>query len=288
MRTCEAMRTPPPIPPQFAPAGFLGWMDGPATPFQEEAPMKPADAAATLGIPESQFVRRVLNGTCPPFPGPMNRQGWRETLPYEVFAYHRNVGGNILQNLVLSMECTAARLIDLLLTRLGHWMFDLPASEAHHHSAPFGLFLHSLDVALATLQRLEETPEDPDRALLVATLALLHDCGKLLDLEIPSPDGPPWDPLRESLVAIKRRHRMPVFDPTPHRFRRGRGLHGHEGNLAVLAPVLVPPRLRRHLGARLPLAILAYADRRPDPLARHLRAADADSVRRDRARLECA
>src|SRR5689334_8364531 len=64
---------------------------------------------------------------------------------------------------------------------------DLAASERHHHSWPFGLVEHSLEVALGTLSIISTAAYRSDIvAQLVGptlTVALLHDLGKVFDVD---------------------------------------------------------------------------------------------------------
>lgn len=91
---------------------------------------------------------------------------------------------------------------------------DLPASERHHHSWPFGLVEHSLEVALGTLAIISTAAHrsDPVARLVAPTLtvALLHDLGKVFDV-----------------------------DPAFLTWRRGRGFLGH-ADQAELTLTLTP------------------------------------------------
>jgi len=76
---------------------------------------------------------------------------------------------------------------------------DLPASAAHHHAEPGGLYQHSLEVALKALEEFEgnvKMERRPDAAWIVSAVpvtardgnsprfiaALCHDLGKLFEL----------------------------------------------------------------------------------------------------------
>src|SRR5258707_11312786 len=47
------------------------------------------------------------------------------------------------------------------------------------------------------------------------------------------------NPLGESLAAFKARHGVDTLAPTPHQFRPGRGLTGHERKGVSLLPVIL-------------------------------------------------
>lgn len=91
---------------------------------------------------------------------------------------------------------------------------SLPASERHHHSWPFGLFEHSLEVALGTLLGITAAAR---RSVLVGQLvaptlvvALLHDVGKVFDVG------------------------------TDHTWRRGRGFLGHPDQVELILTLTTP------------------------------------------------
>lgn len=161
-------------------------------------------------------------------------------------------------------------LVTDLLRNFAGWVLNLPASENHHHACPNGLYRHSLEVASYAVQELDErssrrggcpvlTPAEQALWLKVTfALGLFHDAGKILDVDVRlSESGPRWDPLKESLAAFKARHGVDALAPTPHRFRRGRGLTGHEPKAVPLLPVILAGR--RWDGLRAPLAAACAA-----------------------------
>jgi hypothetical protein len=165
-----------------------------------------------------------------------------------------------------------------VLESLARWVLDLPASEKHHHSTPRGLYRHSLEVAGTVLQSIEaEWSERPDRQSLSSAekvhwlkvafaLGLFHDCGKILDIEVKaSARGAPWDPLKESLAAFRMRHGMDPSQSTPHVFRPGRGMAGHERRGIPLVPIILPGKRWGWLRPLLTEALLVFASRRPEP-----------------------
>lgn len=131
-----------------------------------------------------------------------------------------------------------------------HWVWDLPASEKSHHVFPFGLLAHSLDV-MGRTARNSPTIYGP-------CLGLLHDCGRVFDLEIVLISGERWSPLLEPLLSFSRR--------APYRiaWRQGRGLLRHEKAGLSLLQVLIPPPLRSELAEGLEYSYTAYC-RRHDP-----------------------
>ncbi len=82
----------------------------------------------------------------------------------------------------------------------------LPASEHHHHSGVCGLFVHSLQcatIAVAEAEKrvlgrnvtLRQRYHDKPRWLVgAAVLGLVHDVGKIFDIEVVSENGEKWNP----------------------------------------------------------------------------------------------
>jgi hypothetical protein len=131
------------------------------------------------------------------------------------------------------------------------WYLDLPASEAHHHSGRYGMIDHAIEVCLRAIMLFHrywcDERRDPERDFKIRTglaaigAGLLHDCGKLIDIEVRDPATQDvWDPLTEPLAFFKRRHNLRLLEPTVHRFRPGRGLNGHEKKGRKLASVILP------------------------------------------------
>ncbi|RJX68699.1 relaxase [Vibrio sinensis] len=122
---------------------------------------------------------------------------------------------------------------------------DLPASESYHHATPRGLLLHSLDVAIYAMRIRRNyilppntVPEDVIHKEIVWVYgvflcALLHDVGKVLDMEIELFVGEEKTPVRwtPALGTITQ----------PYRFRyhqeRHYSQHQHSG-LMWLTPLL--------------------------------------------------
>ncbi len=129
--------------------------------------------------------------------------------------------------------------------RFATWCQELPASENYHHASPRGLLLHSLDVAIYAMRIRRNyilppntAPEDVIHREIVWVYgvflcALLHDVGKVLDMEIELFVGEGKAPLRWTPAhgAIAQ----------PYRFRyhgaRQYAQHQHAG-LMWLTPLL--------------------------------------------------
>ena len=128
--------------------------------------------------------------------------------------------------------------------RFATWCQEFPASESYHHAGPRGLLLHSLDVAIYAMRIRRNyilPPNTPPEDVIhkeivwvygVFLCALLHDVGKVLDLdiELDAGDKKPvrWTP---ALGAVSQ----------PYRFRyhkaRQYSQHQHSG-LMWLTPLL--------------------------------------------------
>lgn len=93
----------------------------------------------------------------------------------------------------------------------------LPASEYHHHSGAGGLFVHSLQCAQAAVSYAENRAFDNDATpekvyhnrkrwiLAVVITVLLHDIGKVFDMQVQSENGEIWNPSTESLISWSTR-----------------------------------------------------------------------------------
>lgn len=190
-----------------------------------------------------------------------------------------------------------------LLNPLILWFMDLPASESHHHAHPYGLLDHSLEVALLVLAECipRLMPQDCERRLynqalrLSVALSLVHDIGKLLNVEVKDKkSGETWNPMREPLAYFKARHELPILEPTEFRFRPGRGLNGHEQKGRNLLPILLHPKIWRSMGRKISKSYEAYTGRyetptpaRPAPLdfiADCVHRADGASAARSRTK----
>jgi hypothetical protein len=121
----------------------------------------------------------------------------------------------VLANAAQTFRDQGGLLLSYVLDRFHPLARELPASERHHHSWPFGLIEHSLEVALGTLAAIADAARRSNLvAPLVAptlTVALLHDLGKVF-----------------------------AVDGSDRTWRRGRGFLGHPDQ-AELILTLTPP-----------------------------------------------
>src|SRR5260370_6994321 len=133
----------------------------------------------------------------------------------------------------LSLEMEVRGVDERVLERFAANVGDLPASAAHHHAEPDGLYQHSLEVALKALEefegnmKMEQRPDgsvdsfrssrDRSRwqyATFIA--ALCHDLGKLFELDVRG-KGETWCPLDEPYAQFGRRTKTPVASWRPER-----------------------------------------------------------------------
>jgi hypothetical protein len=199
------------------------------------------------------------------------------------------------------MEDYLGRLFDPLVL----WIMDLPASETNHHSYPYGLLDHALEVSLAAAMACAKEAEYEHfggdlseracghRIRLAARVGLLHDIGKVFNVEVKDEkSGDIWDPMQEPLAYFKVRHELPILGPTPFRFIQGRGLNGHEALGRKLIYRLLHPKTATWMCVDTALAYDAYVGRydvppRPrevplDFIANCVHEADCQSARRSR------
>jgi integrating conjugative element relaxase (TIGR03760 family) len=193
---------------------------------------------------------------------------------------------------VFTRDCTP------LLESLADFVQMLPASEAHHHAQPGGLWIHMLEVADAalTLRAGMELPagattEERKRlehrwTYAVLAAALLHDVGKpVTDVAVTlfNEDpraGRPWTPLAGPMRFAGAHYYSVAFaDPTQ------RDYQAHQKLAAMLLHQFVPARMLRWLSedASVLTQLLAYlAGEDPEgTLAGIVKRADSDSVRRN-------
>lgn len=155
-------------------------------------------------------------------------------------------------------------LVDRVAARFAMYVVDLPASESNHGAEAFGLLDHSLEVARSAVGelvrpgfRVSEDPamnhrDQPIWAYSGFVLSLLHDVGKVLDLEVAvGQNGATWNPIAEPLVAYLGRHRLDASGREAWRWKEGRGINGHVSKVNALAPLILPLESRKLLGPRL-------------------------------------
>jgi hypothetical protein len=149
----------------------------------------------------------------------------------------------------LSLDMEVRALAERLLEGFAVTVGDLPASAAHHHAEPGGLYRHSLEVALKALEEFEgnmKMERRPDgsvdgfrssrnrsrRQYATFTAALCHDLGKLFELDVRSNDET-WCPIHERYGEFSRRAKTPVASWRD----RQHGVHAHK-SLVVLHRVI--------------------------------------------------
>lgn len=105
------------------------------------------------------------------------------------------------------------RLLMPLIARIITLVNILPASESHHHSGGCGLFAHSIQCASAAVAAAErllmedgatlrQRYRDKPRWLVAAgVMGLVHDVGKVFDVEVVTENGAKWNPFASSLWA---------------------------------------------------------------------------------------
>jgi hypothetical protein len=194
----------------------------------------------------------------------------------------------------LSLDLRVRALAERLLQRFAVTVGDLPASAAHHHAEPGGLYRHSVEVALKALEefegnmKMERRPDGsvdsfrssrnrPRWQYATFIAALCHDLGKLFDLEVRG-KGQTWCPMHEPYDEFGRRTKTPVAS---WRLDRQYGAHAWS-SLALLHHVvscedvayLGPPRLW-HLFASL---AEGHNETSASPLSQTVSRADQASV----------
>ncbi len=162
-------------------------------------------------------------------------------------------------------------LIDRLLIRFAIYVGDLGASEKNHHAEPYGLYEHSLEVAVESVRKLHSArfrvSEDPshehhERPLWIYgafILGLLHDVGKAFDQDVLGPgEKELWNPLVEPLLSFLSRHRLSRTPPELRKYHPKRGLKRHTWLGLLLLQKILPKEAIGLLGPRLPRLLDAY------------------------------
>jgi hypothetical protein len=174
-------------------------------------------------------------------------------------------------------------LVDRVLVRFALWVVDLPASEAHHDSGPGGHLDHALKVTHSVVQaiasstlRLSQDPvedarERPRWIYAGFAAALLHDAGKLVDLEVSSPDRRTrWTPRAEPLAAFLGRYGLRRTPRELLRFLPGRGLKAHKGRGEIFQALILPTEASVYAGEPLSLVTGAYVEAGQGELPPHV------------------
>ena len=187
------------------------------------------------------------------------------------------------------------RLLMPLVTRVMTLVNILPASESHHHSGVCGLFAHSVQCASAAVAAAErqllaggttlrQRYQDRPRWLAAAgVMGLVHDVGKVFDVEVVAENGDKWNPFTGSLWAwVTQTKAKQVFVL----WRQDRVHKQHELRSVRLAySRLITSELMAYLtevsGDLIPGAIDDAIVFGTGPLAAVLKEADAESIRQD-------
>jgi SepF-like predicted cell division protein (DUF552 family) len=167
-----------------------------------------------------------------------------------VFEQHKKLI-NKIDNLLPSYKDNSYKLFYDLMRRFLRKVYDIPASQAHHHSERFGLFAHSLETtinALAKQHRILELRFDrngdldsqfnlrnKERILFrTAVQGLLHDAGKIFDMDIISKTNEfAFDPLEHNLMDFCLSHGDYIIS-----WHSGRTGKHEKRNIVVLFEIL--------------------------------------------------
>lgn len=187
------------------------------------------------------------------------------------------------------------RLLMPLITRFVSLVNILPASESHHHSGVCGLFAHSIQCASAAVAAAErmllgdrttlrQRYQDRPRWFVAAgVMGLVHDVGKVFDVEVVTENGDMWNPFASSLWTwINQTEAKHVFVL----WRQDRVHKQHELRSVRLAySRLFTDELVAYLtavsGDLIPGAIDDAIVFGTGPLAAVLKEAEAESIRQD-------
>jgi hypothetical protein len=181
----------------------------------------------------------------------------------------------------------------VVIERLGALVGDLLASANHHHSEPYGLLRHSLEVGLKMVEEIDrriaaQTELDPTVGVseleapqwqyLSFLAGVGHDLGKLFDMDLRAGDQR-WSPLHKTHAEFLRHVNVePVL-----RWDEDRVRGGHAQMSPWLMHHLLTPADIRFIGVeRLPQLAVAltgtHAGDGSAPLARLVSRLDQESV----------
>ena len=187
-------------------------------------------------------------------------------------------------------------LIQPVIENVAQLVQSLPASEAHHHAQPGGLWIHTCETLAYALQYRSAFVLPPDRdaddvardrhrwTAGVLLAALLHDVGKTVtDVRVrlygPRCAGSNWNALAGTMQDAGAVAYAVAFPPEQERDYRA-----HQRLGALLLQRLVPPETLIWIGEDKPLldALMQYLQGDTDsanPIARIVTQAEAESVR---------
>lgn len=189
--------------------------------------------------------------------------------------------------------------------RMASWAYFLPASEHHHHSTPYGLFKHSLEVAqhlvtgFISSGRGGADPDEQNRErLALFIIGIAHDIGKIYGVTVTAgPDAQGrdilWKPYRRDTLAEFCERARTAGMPIKAVWKPNRGLNGlssHEALGPYLLGTLVDRAVISWLGFRrigiINMAILGTCIEDYRTMSDDLRKADGASVIKELQDLE--
>lgn len=193
------------------------------------------DEPEKKALPQSTLKNKTPTGFCAPWSAEQLKQ---DDLIKDKLRVLKRSG------LALPYEVWDEFVVDTVI-RFATCCQDLPASESYHHATPRGLLLHSLDVAIFAMRIRRNyilppntAPEDVIHKEIVWVYgvflcALLHDVGKVLDMDIELFVGEGKEPVRwtPALGAISQPYRF--------RYHKERQYSQHQrSGLMWLTPLL--------------------------------------------------
>lgn len=198
---------------------------------------------------------------------------------------------NKIDNLLVSYQNKSWQLFRGVLARFIRKVYNLPASEEHHHSEDFGLVKHSLETVIIELinqsKKLDYVKYDGDGIIdsqfsiknkekffyRAALTALLHDYGKVFDVEIIADNGEVFDPLEDCLLDFMLRNKKKVnYSWLKKRYKK------HEGRSIIALIDILTKRDREYLGPINYLLLVDNFKGYKDTVTELVKEADAKSV----------
>lgn len=157
-------------------------------------------------------------------------------------------------------------LVDQVVRAFGRRVYDIPASEKHHHSDPWGLLDHSIEVAEYAVRSalganfMDSVAPHPEAQefrvprLRYATFlfGLFHDVGKILGVSVQS-GRRVWNPFAQELAEFVG---VSTAEPPSMLWRAGRGTHAHEYSTAYLLSLFLPGGVAEYLTAPLLMELM--------------------------------
>lgn len=171
-----------------------------------------------------KFVRRIFN------PPTINIQNMTENNSYAVedkllvelrTKYPKQI--RAINNVLVSDRDISYRYFMILLVRFYRKVYNMPASEKNHHKEEYGLIVHTLETVVMALNAYTQELElhynkkgsldvqfnymNSERALFaIAIKALIHDGGKIYDIDVTTENGDTFDATVENLYDFAEQH----------------------------------------------------------------------------------